>query len=129
VNLRAQWKFVLYAVADGDVDATSTMQLCEHLLSAAARSDISKLLIDARFVTGTLCDTERVQIGEALADYASKLSPKPRLAVIGHAPTFNRLAVTIARRLGLDVELFENIPDALEWLRRDKPLGASAGAR
>lgn len=129
MNLRAEWKFVLYSVADGEVDVESTLRLFEQQLRAAAQSNVSRLLIDGRFVTGTLSDAERIEIGEALADVANRFSPRPRVAVIGHAPTFNRLAVTIARRLGFDVELFENVPEALDWLRRDKPLGASAVAR
>jgi hypothetical protein len=128
MSLHAEWKLVLYAVTDGDVDLESCLQLFERLTSGAAQTGISKLLIDGRFVSGILSTAERIEIGETLAAYVNQLLPKPRVAVIGHAPTFNGLAVSIARKLDFDVELFESVPDALAWLRRDKPLGASAGA-
>jgi len=69
--------------------------------SLAARKGISKILIDGCRVSGNLSAAQRVELGATLADHVSKLGATPRIAFVGHPPTFNGLAAVTSRGRGV----------------------------
>lgn len=113
------WKPILYGIIDGEVDLDSSVRLLKFTTTMAAQKHISKILIDARLATGSLSADERVTLGAKLADHVKKLTTKESVAFVGYPPPFNRLGIDLARGRGVDVELFQSIPDALAWLGED----------
>lgn len=119
MNLNAKsWETLLYAVVDGEINPKSAERLLKLTSSMAARKGISRVLVDARRVTGTLLNSERVELAAKLADHVNKLGARPSVAFVGHPPAFNGFGVVAGRSRGVNVMLFDSMPDALAWLRR-----------
>jgi hypothetical protein len=118
MNLHTEsWKPLLYAVVDGEVDPGSAELLLKLTTSRAAEKGISKILIDGRLVTGNLSTAEREALGAKLADHVAELGTTPSIAVIGHPPAFTGQAASVASDRGVNIELFESIPEGLAFLR------------
>jgi hypothetical protein len=110
----------LYAVANGKLDLASCAHLFKRAASLAVYRGFSKILFDARLVTGSLSVTERMILALAMADHVEKLGQKTSVAFIDHRPTFDGRAVGVGRSRGFDVEMFKSIPEGLAWLRRGR---------
>ena len=51
-----------------------------------------------------------------MAAYVAQLGTNPKIAFVGVWPTMNGFAVRVAQNRDAVVELFRNVPEALEWL-------------
>jgi hypothetical protein len=90
MNLNAKsWEAFFYAVVDGEINPKSAERLLKLTSSMAARKGISRILVDARQVTGTLLNSERVELAAKFADHVNKLGARPSVAFVGHPPAFN----------------------------------------
>ena len=112
------WEAFLYAVVDGEINSKSVERLLKLTSSMAARKGISKILIDGSRVTGTLSTDERLEVAGKLVDHLNKLGANPSIVFVGHSPSYNGLGVAAARKRGVNIMLFDNIPDALARLRQ-----------
>lgn len=123
MNLHPEsWDALLYVTADGEVDFDTTVRLCEQAGDLAIERRVSKILIDQRFLWGELPAIERIEVAVRGTDYMAELGIHPTVAVVGHPPTCNGLAVIAAQTLGADVRLFSTIPEALKWLNESRVL-------
>jgi len=108
----------LYAVVNGKLDLAYCAHLFKRAASLAVYRGFSKILFDARLVTGSLSIAERMILALVMADHVEELGQKTSVAFIDHRPTFDGRAVGVGRSRGFDVEMFESIPEGLAWLRR-----------
>ena len=106
----------LYAITDGEIDFHSSVRLFEQVAELAAEKRASKILVDARFLSGDLPAVERIRLAVKGTDHLAHLGIHPSIAIVGHPPACNGLAVIAAQSIGADIQLFSNIQAAIEWL-------------
>jgi len=107
----------LFVVVGGEMNSKSCERMLKTAFGEAARKAVSKILIDGSRVTGTLSAEERVELGTRLADQVKSRGLEPTVAFVGHAPTFDGLGVAAIRKQGVNLKMFESIPDGLAWLQ------------
>jgi hypothetical protein len=90
----------------------------ERATNLAAEVHLSKVLIDGLRLTGDLSDIDRIDLAVKATDHLRQLGTHPAIAVVGNPPTFNGLAVLAAQSIGAEIQLFPNVPEAVEWLNK-----------
>ena len=112
---RESWDALVYAIVDGKVEFNSCTRVFEQVVDLAAEKQVSKILLDGRFLTGSLSTAERVEMALQGRKHLLQRGTKPSIAFVGHPPAFNGLGV-LTRIEGADFRLFPGISEALKWL-------------
>jgi hypothetical protein len=113
----------LTVVISGTFDLNTANQLTPKILEACASYRITKLLIDARGVDGTLSLADRFDYS---ATFARKYKERRvaggfkhvQIAVVGSSAIMHnqKFGEKVARARGLDVKVSFDIREALAWL-------------
>jgi hypothetical protein len=110
-----QGHFLLVTLT-GNVDLSSSVRLFNQAFDVAAQKRVDKLLINALAVAGTLSTLERYELGVKVTAHITQLRTNPKVAFVGVLPTVDGFAVRVAQSRDVFVELFRNVPEAVEWL-------------
>lgn len=95
------------------------IRIAEEGLRRAAEAGRTALLIDIRGVTGRAPTmSERYDQAVKVADLQSRMTPRIRMAVIGHEPMVHpqRFGEIVATNRGAMLRVFTDEGLALEWL-------------
>lgn len=107
---------VLVATICGEVSADEAVLRFKEIFSFAARNDLRKILVNCLKVTGVLSTTERYNLGVTALGHLVSLNIKPRIAIVGTAPTVDGFGLRVAANRGADGALFATSQDAMDWL-------------
>ena len=125
---------LLHATYSGDFALAEAERTFLQLLEALERHKVQKVLVDGRAITGEPSTFERFLYGEFVAEEVNKLCnrvmcPMPQFAYVLVEPVLDprRLGETVAINRRMFVKAFDNLNDALEWLRIES--GNEAGGR
>ena len=110
-----QGHFLLVTLT-GNVDLSSSVRLFNQAFDVAAQKRVDKLLINALAVAGTLSTLERYALGVKVTAHITQLRTNPKVAFVGVLPTLDGFAVRVTQNRDVYVELFRNVPEAVEWL-------------
>ena len=106
-------KSYLTAVCNGEWDSTSGTQVVTQIKEKAEQSSHTRILIDWRGVSLPKSEFIRYQSGLDVAKY---LTHPLKIATVGLPENINHFAETAAVNRGANFKVFENVPDALNWL-------------
>jgi hypothetical protein len=130
IETRAESGF-LHVGAMGEFSLEEAKRTFLEMLEAVARHKVNKVLFDGRKLTGEPKVIERFYYGEFAANSVVSLvdrgvPPATQFAYVLEEPVLDaqRFGETVAVNRGMWVKTFDNLEDALGWLRRapaDKP--------
>lgn len=123
IHVHCEGKFSLENAKRDFVEVVNVMQ----------RTGLAKVLVDGRDVTGQPEVLERFFYGDFVAGAVVKMLEQgfegviPQFAYVLEEPMLDRgrLGETVARNRGMNVKVFDNVDEAVEWLR----LGDEESAR
>lgn len=104
---------LLLAMASGTLSFAAALGVWKQVLETAAEHHVSRILVDAKAVNGTLSITERYHLAAELSPLAAQ---DVTIAVVGQSPTLEAFALIVAQNLGKLVTMFPTRPEALRWL-------------
>lgn len=110
---------VAWATATGRFSLDDCATALKHVCDVASESNAPRILVDCLRAEADLKDQERYLLGSSLAEYYLGKAVLFRIAILGHSPTTNGFAIEAASHLGLTVQKFTELHDALEWLGMD----------
>ena len=123
VETRAEPGF-LHVEAAGNFSLEEAKRTFLEILEAVARHRVEKVLFDGCKLTGNPTAMERFYYGEFTAKSVARfgdrgVSPVTQFAYILREPVLDlrRLGETVAVNRGMFVKAFDNLEDALGWLR------------
>lgn len=123
VETRAEPGF-LYAEVAGDFSLEEAERTFQEILEAVARHRVKKVLFDGRKLVGKPTTMERFYYGAFVAKSVTRLgdrgvSPATQFAYVLTEPVLDprRFGETVAVNRGMVVKAFDNLEDALGWLR------------
>ena len=116
---------LLRAIVSGEFSLEEAERNFLEILDAAARHKAEKILIDGREVKGRPSAIQRFLYGEFAAGAVARsirelgLSRASQFAYVAREPVLDprRFAETVAVNRGMWVKAFDNLEDALGWLR------------
>ena len=114
----------LYAEVAGDFSLEEAERTFREILEAVARHRVERVLFDGRKLTGNPTTLERFYYGAFVAKSVARLSdrgvsPATQFAYVLTEPILDRrrFGETVAANRGMFVKAFDNLEDALGWLR------------
>src|SRR4051794_19334297 len=114
----------LHAEVAGNFSLEEAKRTFREMLDAVARHGVKKVLFDGRKLTGNPTTMERFYYGEFVADSVTRLgdlgvSPATQFAYVLTEPILDprRFGESVAVNRGMFVKAFDNLEDALGWLR------------
>jgi hypothetical protein len=116
---------IFNAVVVGPFEITVAQQQFLELLDEAVRNGASKVLIDGQQITGDPTAFERLLYSTFAACATLEIlhthNLKLKFAYVIHEPLRDpeRFGETVAVNTGMDVKTFEDMNEALEWLKQD----------
>jgi hypothetical protein len=134
LETRAEPGFLHVEVA-GNFSLEEAKRTFREMLEVVARHRVKKVLFDGRKLIGSPTTMERFYYGEFVADSVTRLgdrgvSPATQFAYVLTEPVLDprRFGESVAVNRGMLVKAFDNLEDALGWLRiapAKKPAGSS----
>jgi hypothetical protein len=123
---------LLRVIATGEFSLEEAERTFLEILAAVARHKAKKILLDGRAVRGEPKSIQRFLYGDFVAhafmSYMMErpVPPAPQFAYVLQEPVLDpqRFGETVAVNRGMWVKVFDNLEDALGWLRvapADKP--------
>jgi hypothetical protein len=112
----------LYAAVSGEFSVLGAQAAYDQAVQAALPLAQTRILIDARYVTGQPSQEDRYALGLFVATeqrlLAARASVVPRVAILGHRPLVDpeRFGETVAVNRGAKVKVSERLEEALVWL-------------
>jgi hypothetical protein len=123
LETRAEPEF-LYAEVAGDFSLEEAERTFREILEAVVRHRVKKVLFDGRKLIGNPTTMERFYYGAFVAKSVARLgdrdvSPAAQFAYVLTEPVLDprRFGETVAVNRGMFVKAFDNLEDALGWLR------------
>ena len=107
----------LLTIALGEVSYDSALESCRNMLDFAAGLGLRKILLDCLTLKGDLSAEERFELGRNIAEYCQSRLRVPAVAVIGKPPSVTGLGARVASNRGMQMEMFPDRQQGLEWLR------------
>ncbi|MFL6235843.1 MAG: hypothetical protein ACJ76N_22120 [Thermoanaerobaculia bacterium] len=114
----------LHAEVVGNFSLEEAKRTFQELLEAVARHGVKKVLFDGRKLIGNPTTMERFYYGEFVANSVTRLgdrgvSPATQFAYVLTEPILDprRFGESVAVNRGMFVKAFDNLEDALGWLR------------
>ena len=122
----------LRVIATGEFSLEEAKRTVLEILDAVARHKTAKILFDGREIKGDPVTIERFFYGEfvarAVARYIieSDVPRSPQFAYVLQEPVLDpqRFGETVALNRGMRVNAFDNVDDALGWLKLVEDLRA-----
>jgi hypothetical protein len=116
---------VLNVSAAGEFSLDEAKRTFLEIIDSIRANGSEKVFFDGRDIIGNPLVIERFYYGEFVADVVENLrrSPEydgvPQFAYVLSEPVLDpqRLGETVAVNRGVNVKVFDNVPDALQWLR------------
>jgi hypothetical protein len=116
---------LLRVIAVGEFSLAEAERTFLEVLDAVARHKSEKILLDGRELKGDPSVIQRFVYGEFAAHAVSRYTrergvpPDPQFAYVLQEPVLDpqRFGETVAANRGMWVKAFDNLEDALEWLR------------
>lgn len=117
-------KIFLYIRIGGDFSLSEANDCITNMFKAIATHNIFNALVDCRGLQGELTTFERFEHAEFAAEALKGIlktgkAHRVRLAYVGKPPLFDteKFGETVAVNRGLNVKSFENVEEALSWLK------------
>jgi hypothetical protein len=114
----------LHVEATGNFSLEEAKRTFREMLEDVVRHKVKKVLFDGRKLTGNPTTMERFYYGEFVANAVTRLgdrgvSPATRFAYVLTEPILDprRFGESVAVNRGMFVKAFDNLEDALGWLR------------
>ena len=115
---------VLRVSVSGDFSLEEAKRTFLEVIDAIRENRSEEVFVDGREVMGNPSVIERFYYGEFVADALVRLTNgteydgDPRFAYVLHKPIADpeRLGETVAVNRGVNIKVFENVPEAVEWL-------------
>jgi hypothetical protein len=114
----------LHAEVAGNFSLEEAKRTFQEILEAVARHRVEKVLFDGRKLIGNPTTMERFYYGEFVAKSVARLrdlgmSPATQFAYVLTEPILDprRFGEIVAVNRGMFVKAFDNLEDALGWLR------------
>jgi hypothetical protein len=110
---------LIKAYASGIVRVEDLHKLLDAILVDPALRGGLRGLYDARFAEPDLTILELSEVASKVARVVAR--GVERIAIVGESPNTMRVSKTfavLARAIGIDVEVFETLDEAEEWLHR-----------
>ena len=115
---------LLNVIVTGEFSLKEAQRTFIEMLDAVAEQKAKKILCDGREVKGEPEKFERFLYGKFAAETVERYIieqgiPRPQFAYVLHEPVLDpkRSGETVAVNWGMRVKVFDNLEDALEWLR------------
>ncbi|HXX56371.1 MAG TPA: hypothetical protein VEI96_00055 [Thermodesulfovibrionales bacterium] len=115
---------LLHVIVTGEFSLREAERTFIEMLDAVSEQKAMKILFDGREVKGEIENYQRFLYGkfaaETVARYRIERSiPQPQFAYVLHESILDpgRFGETVAVNRGMWVKAFDNLEDALEWLR------------
>ena len=116
---------ILHVVGEGDFTLDAAMRTFLEIVSAVDEHKSEKVLFDGRKIVGEPTIIERFYYGEFAADAVTQLTEShgylsnPPFAYVLLPPVLDpaKLGETVATNRGMNVKVFDNMPEALKWLK------------
>jgi hypothetical protein len=116
---------LLRVIATGEFSLAEAERTFLEMLEAVARHKAKKILLDGRELQGEPTSIQRFLYGEfvaqAFVSYIMErpVPPTPQFAYVLQEPVLDskRFGETVAVNRGMWVKIFDNLEDALGWLR------------
>jgi hypothetical protein len=96
----------------------------KQVLDAAAKHQVSRILVDTLAVKGILKLMECYDLTLEAAAHAKQGKTNPKIAIVGIPPTLDGFGVRVAQNRGLTTELFPTRQLALRWLEAWRESGS-----
>lgn len=109
---------ILRLTVTGESELEESVRVFEKMCRDARAKKARGVLMDLRKLTGVLSGRERLEMGSRVAACAEGLGGVPKVAVLGKPPTVDGFAAMVARNRGIEVDLFDTVEEALEWLKK-----------
>jgi len=117
----------VHVIVTGEFDLDDAKRNFLETLDLLEQHALRKVLLDGREISGEPEIVERFYYGEFVADSTFGLIDRgwtgelPQFAYVLHEPVLDplRLGETVAVNRGVNVKVFEEEPDALDWLGLD----------
>lgn len=94
----------IFIDCEGEIEIEVAKKDAAEAYAMAARHNLDKVLIDWRKLTGSVTDTDRYEVGKAVAEAYVRQKPirYVKVAVLGRSPIISdiRLGETVARNRG-----------------------------
>ena len=115
---------LMQAVVSGDFTLEEAQRTFLELLDAVKETGAKKILFDGREIVGNPVAVERFYYGEFVATSLQKLisngwkGAPPQFGYVLQEPVLDplRLGETVAVNRGMNVKVFTNTKEALQWL-------------
>ena len=116
---------LLYVITDGDFTLDEATRDFGIMLDMVVANDSRKVLLDGRRIVGEPTAVQRYYYAAFASDSVGLLIANqwmfdpPRFAYVLNEPVLDslRLGQTVARKRGLDVKAFDDIDEAIRWLK------------
>ena len=107
---------LLLATARGAASFDAALVAVKQVLDAAAKHQLSRILVDTLAVEGVLTAMESYDLALEAVSHANQSTMNPKIAIVGTPPTSDGFFCCVAQNRGLITELFPTRQHALRWL-------------
>ena len=107
---------LLLAIAWGTTSFDSALGALKQVFDAAAKHQVSRILVETLAVEGVLTAMERYRLAVEAVAHAERGKMAPKIAIVGTPPTSEGFCVFVAQNRGLTTEMFPTRREALRWL-------------
>jgi len=115
VDLEVQGDLLL-ATARGAASFDAALGAAKQVLDAAAKHQVSRILVDTLAVEGVLTTMECYDLAVGAVAHAKHGKMNPKIAIVGAPPTSDGFCVRVAQNRGLTTEFFPARQHARRWL-------------
>jgi hypothetical protein len=119
ISVNSDQHYLLVTV-EGWYTLSNAIAIFKTAIDHALLYEKKSLLIDVNKIAGTIPLTDRFKFSESITGYFIQyaLGKIHRLAVVGQEPIVDpdRFGETVARNRGLNVYVFTDLQQALQWL-------------
>lgn len=122
LKLKPNSEFLL-AIVEGKFSLNEAKRAFVEILDATIEHKNTKIIIEGRRLKGSPTTMDRFHFGEFAAQMVSTYStkglfPAPTFAFVMKEPIFDphKFGETVAANRGMNIRVFEEIDEALEWL-------------
>jgi len=114
----------LRIIYSGPFSSAAVRDSVGAMLAVCTREKCAKVLFDCRPMTGEMTVLDRFEAGEY---GASTIPPSMKIAMLGREDQIlpDRFFENVVRARGLDVAVFSDADEAIEWLRETASDGSS----
>jgi hypothetical protein len=108
----------LYVCASGARTRSNVSSMAEAILDACSQNHVKRVLVDVRELTGRLSVFESYSIPVKVFPRLRKRGVLTKAVIVdsGERSDRSRFFESLARKLGFNIRIFEDVDRAIEWL-------------